>query len=241
MNAINLTASTINSLQNEYETIANNLSNVSTDGFKRTVNDFSRSLSSSTASQNAVTGGKISDHTNLDFSQGTLVPTGRNLDLALSSTGFFVLETKTGPVYTRNGNFKLNPQGQLADIDGNLVSGEFGPITVPSQVPISELQISQDGNVRHGELLFGKIKVVDFEDISAVTPLGKGNYAVDEDLRPRKVSEPIIRQGYKEGSNVNMMEELVALITVTRMYEANMKILSKQSEDNSQILNVAMG
>ena len=68
----------------------------------------------------------------VDLSQGSLLTTGRSLDVAINGKGFFVIETENGPLYTRNGVFQVGNSGQLVDLDGRLVAGEAGPIVVPS-------------------------------------------------------------------------------------------------------------
>ncbi|MCK5172549.1 MAG: flagellar hook basal-body protein, partial [Planctomycetes bacterium] len=98
----------INALINEYESISHNLANINTAGYKRSVNAFSRELENRMAGpEEAIKKGEIKAESKLDFSVGGMLNTGRPLDLALASGGFFVLETPDGPVYTRNGIFHL--------------------------------------------------------------------------------------------------------------------------------------
>jgi len=234
--------SSIHALQREYETIANNLANVNSIGFKRTVNDFSKKLSGMQSGNERELSGELRSKTMIDYSQGDYIETGRKLDVAICGAGFFVLETTQGARYTRNGNFNISKNGQLVNSSGNLISGVGGPVTIPPGVSVDQINISNDGNVKAGDVIVGKIKVVDFpENYSKLNPSGDGNFMVGENVYPETIQQPLMKQGYREGSNVNMTEELVALLTVTRMYEANMKILTKSGEDNKQILSVAMG
>ncbi len=236
-------SSSIGSLQREYETIANNLANVSSNGYKRVVNSFSKKLSELQGDDpTPEASGSIKSKTMIDYSQGDLVETGRKLDVTICGSGFFVLETKNGPVYSRNGHFNLNSTGQLVDSAGRLVAGVSGPIVIPKDVPLSDISISNDGNVNVDGDNFGKIKVVDFpNNYQNLRPAGSGTFTIDKKIYPTTIQTPLVKQGFREASNVNITEELVAMLDVTRMYEANMKVLTKQNEDDRLILSVAMG
>ena len=125
-NSAGQVGSSLGALMNEYTSIAHNLANVSTSGFKRNVNSFSSELMKKlgTMKEKPLNSGEIDSNVNLDFSQGPMLVTERTLDVAISGKGFFVLESPEGPVYTRNGSFFVNPtNGQLADSSGRLVSG----------------------------------------------------------------------------------------------------------------------
>src|ERR1700691_4866591 len=130
------------------ETIANNLSNVSTAGFRASHNIFSSLLATTGNSPLSVLNQDANDYgvlsgTQLDTSQGALVKTGNDLDLAMEGPGYFAVQTATGPVYTRGGNFRVSPQGLLITAAGDPVLGDNGPITIVGQ-PIS---ISDDGTI----------------------------------------------------------------------------------------------
>ena len=90
----------------------------------------------------------------MDTSQGALVPTGNDLDLAMEGPGYFAVQTAAGPVYTRGGNFRVSPQGQLITAAGDPVMGENGPITILGQ-PIS---ISADGTISANGAISGRVK-----------------------------------------------------------------------------------
>src|ERR1035438_2451464 len=117
------------------ETIANNLANVSTAGFRASHNIFSSVLATTGASPLSVLNQDANDYgvlsgTQLDTSQGALVRTGNDLDLAMEGPGYFAVQTAAGPVYTRGGNFRVSPQGQLITASGDPVMGDNGPITI---------------------------------------------------------------------------------------------------------------
>ena len=187
--------------------------------------------------------GTIDLESAFDFSQGSLIQTGRTLDFALLGKGFFVVETPEGPLYTRNGAFRTNENGQIVDSAGRTVAGEAGPITVPATVGLSELQVSADGRISAGGINIGKIKIVDFKDNeSKLVPVGGNCFVMpDKDIQPASAENVVVKQGYQEASNVKIVDELVDMIMVTRLYEANMRYVSAQRETSSSLTSVAMG
>jgi flagellar basal-body rod protein FlgF len=231
----------IGSLTQEYATITHNIANVSTAGYKRRVNAFSQILDEVRGIDRSGTGSPTAA-LGVDFSQGHLVQTSRSLDLALQGKGFFVVETPSGALYTRNGTFQINGQGQIVDAQGRIVAGEGGAITVPKEVSTSDLNVSADGKIGAGAMAIGKLKIVEFSDPAAqLTPTGTNCFSVKGTSQPTQAKETTVSQGYQESSNVNSMEELVGLITVTRLYESNMKVLTSRSDADKSMLSVAMG
>lgn len=229
-------------LTREFGIIAHNLANLSTVGYKRRCNTFSRSLQEQQAQLE--TSGAGSLQTTFDFSQGDTVETGRSLDLALYGKGFFVIETADGPLYTRKGVFHINQNAQIVDSLGRTVAGESGPITIPPDVGPSQLNVSGDGNitVAGSTMPVGRFKLVDFgEDEGKLLPVGASCFQLQDDTKPEDAEDIIVKQGYHEASNVKMMEELVDMIMVQRLYEANMKFLSSTKDVSSSIISVAMG
>jgi flagellar basal-body rod protein FlgF len=232
----------ISALMQEYETIANNLANASTTGYKRRVNAFSQILDKVTNGDRPA--GKEGPGVTLgiDFSQGHPVQTGRNLDLALQGEGFFVVETPAGPLYTRNGTFQINGMGQIVDSQGRIVAGDGGPIIIPKEVSTSSINVSNDGKVSAGSLTIGRFKVVEFTDKKTeLTPVGMNCFSATGGDGPKLAKACTVKQGCQESSNVNTMEELVGLITVARVYESNMKVLTSKSDAGKSLLAVAMG
>ena len=236
-------SSSINALMREFEVITHNLANVSTVGYKRRCNAFLKSLEAQKAGAETYSPGNIELKSALDFSQGNVAETGRPLDFALFGKGFFVIETPKGPLYTRNGVFHKNQNGQIIDSQGRIVAGEAGPITIPSDVVISQMSVSSDGNISAGGTTIGKFQLVDFEDNEAkLVPTGESCYRMpDKKIQPVAAENIAVRQGFQEVSNVKIIDELVDMIMVSRLYEANMKFVSAQKEISSSIIGVAMG
>jgi flagellar basal body rod protein FlgG len=235
-------SSSVTALTQEFDIIAHNLANVSTVGYKRRCNAFTTSLDSQQTGAATDSGGTVALNTALDFSQGNLVETGRPLDFALYGGGFFVIETPQGPLYTRNGVFCTNQNGQIVDSQGRTVAGEAGPITMPGNVGLSEVTISSEGEIAAGGTDIGKFRLVDFkDDESKLLPTGGNCYRMpDADIRPVPAEHIIVKQGYQEASNVKLIDELVDMILVARLYEANMKIVTAQKEASGSMMSVAM-
>jgi flagellar basal body rod protein FlgG len=232
--------STIKGLTQEFDLIAHNLANVSTPGFKRRYNDFS-SLMAQESAANGTTDENSPPHTALDFTQGNFIETGRTLDMALCGKGFFVIETPQGPLYTRNGMFRLNENNQIIDLAGRTVAGESGPITIPQTVGPSQISVANDGSISGAGIPIGKFKLVDFPDKeNKLSTVGLNCFQSPVNLSPDSAKNLIVKQGFQEGSNVQITEELVDMIMVSRLYEANMKFISKDGETAKNLLDVAM-
>ena len=234
--------STIKGLNREFDLIAHNLANVSTPGFKRRYNDFSKSLEEQQAIlEKGDTEKPRSQRTVIDFTQGNLIQTGRELDIALYGKGFFVIETPQGPLYTRNGMFRLNGNNQIVDLNGRIVAGQAGPITIPPSVGLSQISITTDGSIVGAGVSIGQLKLVDFPDKEhTLRPVGLNCFQAPQNIEPEAVDSTIVKQGFQEGSNVQMMEEMVDMIMVTRLYEANMKFISRSGEMSKNLIDVAM-
>jgi flagellar basal body rod protein FlgG len=186
--------------------------------------------------------GSIELTSSLDFSQGNFTETDRALDFAINGKGFFIIETPNGPLYTRNGIFQTNQNGQIIDSQGRIVAGEGGPITIPSNVGISQVSVSSDGNVFAGSINIGKFQLVDFGGNEAkLVPAGDSCYRMpDANIQPITAENISVKQGCQELSNVKMIEELVDMIMVSRLYEANMKFIAARKEVASSITSAAM-
>ena len=236
--SVNPTASSLQALMQRYETITTNLSNASTVGYKRSVGSFSVALDEQLAGQDAVD--YVQQQTTIDLSQGSLTATGSTLDLAIDGKGFFVIETPTGEMYTRCGSVRVHPSGRLVDSAGNSVAGETGAIVLPQSATSEDLSVGPDGSVSANGQLLGRLKVVDFDDPGALNAVSATMFRASEGQAARAADKFNVKQGYREQSNVNVVREMVDLITVSRMYEANCKALEKSSENTDQLLRVAM-
>ena len=236
--SIEAAASSLATLTGQYQTVTHNMANASTVGFKRRIEAVTQSLADLQAGASA---GTLTGSSFIDFTQGSLVHTGRPLDLALKGKGFFAIETQAGPLYTRDGVFQVDAQGQLVDSAGQIVGGEGGPIVIPPDVDVSRVSVATDGQITAAGQVVGKLRIVEFEDILGLASAGKNCFRAPEAVTPSQSETSSVYQGFQEASNVSIVEELVDLITVTRMYEANLKTISAQDDRMSSLLQVVMG
>lgn len=162
-----------------------------------------------------------------DYSQGSVRQTNGTYDVALSGSGFFTLNVvdkagNTHTCYTRNGQFTVTKDGLLVDSEGNAVQGEGGDITIdPSTKSVS---ISRSGQIFADGQLVDTLKITDFEDYDYLSKYGDTMYEAVSGATEKNATAEIL-QGYTEQSNVQVVKEMVDMITVTRAYEANQKII----------------
>ena len=236
-------STSLDALMKEYEIITHNLANVSTVGFKKRSNAFSQALESQGLPEQNFQPGEIEFNYALDFSQGNMSETGRELDFALMGKGFFVIETPEGPLYTRNGTFSTNENGQIVNMQGQTVAGQSGAITIPNNIGLSELNVAADGTISARGSVIGKFRLVDFGDNQEkLASVGNNCFKLtQEGIEPVEAENIIVKQGFQESSNVQIVEELVDMIMVSRLYEANMQFLSTSKDATNSLMSVAMG
>jgi len=233
-------AASLAALTRQYEATTSNLANASTVGYKRRVTAFGQELARQMdASARSAQEYPVVGRTRIDFQPGGLLQSQNPLDLALAGDGFFAIQTPRGEVFTRNGCFRLGPNGQLVDGNGFLVAGMDGPITIPAGVGLSQVRVGEDGTVSAGEDIVGRVRVVTFADPSALTAMGHGFYQAPAGMRSATAPDARIAQGYRESSNVNVVEELVNMITVTRLYESGVKTVAAEDERLKTLMQVA--
>ncbi len=227
-----LIGSSMESLTLSLRATSHNIANINTIGYKRLEGSFAAALEGEMGAEK---------EPSLDFSQGAITQTGRSLDLAINGKGFFVIETPDGKLYTRNGTFAINSNGQLVDTSGRTVAGASGQITIPSTVSPAGVNVSTDGQVTAGGQTVGQLELVAFDDTSVLRPVGLSCFQSAGADEPAAATEARIQQGYLEGSNVSAVEELVRLITITRLYQGNVKSMQAQSQGKDKLMQVAMG
>lgn len=230
-------------------TIANNLANVNTPGFKRSKIEFQdllyqkpRAVGSNSGGGNLVpTGIEVGNGsrvaaTSKVFTQGQLTQTGEKLDLAIQGDGFFEVQRPDGTIgYTRDGSFKLNAQGQVVTVDGLPILSGFQAIPAGT----SSINIAQNGEVTlqsaSGTQSF-RLTMTRFANPSGLRSLGGNLYeetaasGTPEIGAPGEAGFGAIIQGFTEASNVNIVEEMVNLIVAQRAYEINSKSIQTSDE-----------
>jgi flagellar basal-body rod protein FlgF len=233
----------MDAMMRQYMTTSNNIANSSTTGFKRSISSFSSDLNRQIENKDeTLSSGQVQVDEKIDFSQGQVIATGRPLDIALEGKGFIALETPNGPLYTRAGSLNVNALNQLVDGADRLVAGQNGPIVIPQDVSIDSLQIGTDGTLKAGDQEIGKMKIVEFPDgTDILSPVGFGAYEAPNNADSQPAQNARVLQGFQESSNVRVMEEVVSLMTLSRLYESHMNILKKQSDNSNAMLGVANG
>jgi flagellar basal-body rod protein FlgF len=231
-------SASLEGLNTRYEAIAHNLANSSTAGFKRHRVRFEQTLSQAAAAPGGA-GAALTGTAGVDLSQGAIEQTDRPLDFAISGKGYFVLESPQGKLYTRGGTFTRNANNQIVSSSGQIVAGESGPLVIPPNCPLSDVKVSADGQIVAGKTTIGKLKIVDFADPSLLSPAGAGGFQAPASAATTAATGTV-RQGYREMSNVNVAQELVDLIQVSRLYEANLRNVSSDDERTKNLIQVAM-
>lgn len=207
--------------QLRFETISNNMANSNTNGFKKDIISFYEALDMQSSSST-------------DFSQGPIKYTGNELDVALSSKGFFKVETPNGLRYTRDGAFSINAQGILVTGSGDAVLGQNGPITVEG----GQVSIGRDGQVVVNNESSDKILVVDFDEPQLLRKEGESYYSYQgENKGISTKSDAEIQQKYLESSNVNPTQEVIKMIETYRAFESVEKAIQSIDALTGEMIN----
>lgn len=163
--------------------------------------------------------GTYVDRVHTGFSQGMPQVTGKQTDLAIYGDGFFVIETGAGERYTRAGNFEVDEAGYLVTDAGDFVLGENGRI----EIGAGEFSVSSQGSITVDNTEIDKLRIVTFADPDGLQKQGGNLYA---GAGAFEATEFKLVQGHLEGSNVEVADELVKMLTTYRAYEASQKVLT---------------
>jgi flagellar basal-body rod protein FlgF len=225
-------------LLQKQDQIANNLANVNTTGFKQSglfLKSYQKFLAND--SQQPFVNSEIkADEVYVDYSPGSMRQTGSSLDACLNGSGFFsIMTANEGVQYTRNGNFSLSPDGYLITSDGSKVLGKNGFIRVDTELPV---QISENGEVRQKNEIKGEMKIVDFKKPYKMQRCGESRFRPLLPDNP-EVNSPgfVVRQGYLETSNVDIIKNMVQMISAYRNFESDQKALQAQDETLQRSVN----
>ena len=222
---------------------ANNLANATTTGFRADLEAF-RAL--------PAVGGKglptrafvVESSVGQNLQPGILQRTGRTLDVAVQGQGWLVVQTSQGEAMTRAGSLVVDSEGNLKTSQGLPVVGDGGPITVPAD-PNLELSIGADGTISSVNAVGSRATVNNLGRLKLVNPpaeqITKGTdglfrrrdgaaFEADESVR--------VASGMLEGSNVNVVNEMVHMISAARQYETQIKLLQKADENARQAAQI---
>jgi flagellar basal-body rod protein FlgG len=175
--------------------------------------------------------------TSINFRQGELKFTGSKSDLAVEGSGFLGVQLPDGrEAYTRDGEFRIDPFGQLITKQGYPVMGNGGTIQIDLNNP-TPLSIAASGEVAQGTDVLGRIRLTEFNDPQLLKPVAGGFYLADHpDLVLQDAEATTVRQGYLESSNASSVTQMSQLITALRAYEANQRIIQVQDERTGRLI-----
>lgn len=257
--ALSTAALGMSAQQRSVDNVANNLANVGTTGFKRSTIAFQDLFYENIASSKrggAVNGtngngpslqighGSRAVATIRNFMQGAVAETGNPLDVAVSGEGFFQVELPDGSVgYTRDGNFSMDSTGMLVNNSGLPLASQ---IEIPTDAVA--IEIAQDGTVTammagdNTQVELGQIELAKFANPGGLDAMGDNLFAETEASglpffgNPGDEGFGVVRQGYLEQSNVDIVTEMVRLIEAQRAYETNSKMV-QTAEDMMSVTN----
>jgi flagellar basal-body rod protein FlgG len=247
--------------QMSIDSIANNLANANTTGFKARRTQFQDLLYQTVAQPGAAAGAQTVVPSGLQlglgtrpaansiiFTQGNFTQTDNPLDLVIQGKGFFQIRRPSGETaYSRAGNFQL-------DRDGNIVTAQGDPIepqiTIPAQA--QSITIASDGTVSYTQpgqtaaQVAGQIQLANFTNPGGLNSIGNGLFMPTDASGDPTVGNPggqegvgSLQQGYVESSNVSIVEEFINMISSQRAYEANSKVVKAADEMYQQVNNIA--
>jgi flagellar basal body rod protein FlgG len=205
------------------DTIANNLANANTTGFKR---DFGVIFEHATG---------VDARTHIDVTPGELINTDNDLDVAIHGSGFFVVETPNGTRYTRSGNFSLNANGELVTKDAmKVLSASGAPIVIGE----GKVEIQDGGVVTVDGNEVATLKIVTFSDPVKLQKEGFQRMVYNGSAEEvQAVSDPQVKGRFLERSNVNTVDEMVHLMSAYREFEAVQRTLKTMMTDmNSKLI-----
>lgn len=251
LRALTTAATGLMAQQVNIDVIANNMANANTTGYKKVRAEFQDLLSQTIKAPGAqifqgtnqpvgiqIGLGTKTSATVRQFDAGALRQTGGELDIAIEGDGFFQVMMDDGTIaYTRDGSFKIDSNGQLTTSDGLIIQPQitFDPET-------QEIIITPDGNVsvkKAGEAQQtpnGTLTLVKFANPAGLVSIGKNLYQETSasgapiEGPPGQEGMGTIQQGFLEGSNVQIIEEMINLIQAQRSFEANSKLISASDQ-----------
>lgn len=245
----------------QLDTIANNIANANTTGFKSDKNTFKEYLTILEKAPQVNTVPKIPGSiesffdmegtdksyaevsgTYTDFSQGSLKPTGNSLDIALDGKGFLEVLTPQGPRFTRKGALSVSQDGFLVTSEGLAVLRKGQPTEAPEarkiNVGAGALTFTQQGDIFQNGQNLGKLSIAEFENREHLKKIGHSLYASADANAPRVLSPSTeVHQGFIETSNVNVIKEMTDMIQTTRNFESAQKVIKAYDEMDAKLVN----
>ena len=223
-----------------FKAMVNNLVNAQTPAFRKSevqLNSFPMELDKA---KNKIDGAMIPEVRGVYQSQvhGPLLKTGGSTDIALGSDGYFVLQGPSGEMFTRDGRFRTDDNGMVISVAGNYpLLGQGGPVQVDRG---AKIDIMQNGDIKSDGTIVDTIRSVILDDTSKLESVNgslfripaNSNYIYTEDENPRML------QGYIEGSNVNVMDEMMEMVYLGRIFGVDTKLIQARDASLSRALEM---
>ena len=215
------------------DTIANNLANLSTPGFKRDSTIFEEYVQQTQPTEDEFSPQSVSfvwnRGTARDFSPGRIETTSAPFDFAINGKGYFVVQTANGPAYTRDGHFRLDGQGRIVTEAGDPLQGDGGDVTIAPED--GDIHVARDGTITGQKGQLGKLQLVQFANETRLAKQGSNLFTTSDPTRP--ATDATIKQGALESSNVEPVVEISHMLDVMRAYQA-MAGLTQSHEDQQR-------
>jgi len=228
-------ASGLRSRMESLELLANNVANAATGGYKADREFYGLYVAPEAQDSDPMATMPVIERPWIDLSQGVLHATGNPLDVALSGAGFFTVAGPNGPLYTRNGSFRLSPDGKLVTAEGYAVQGAGpGNLMLQSARPV---EISADGNIQQDGKAAGQLAIVNFPASAGLAKQGSNYFrTTNPSLQPSPAPGTSVEQGKLEASNTGTAEAAVRLVSVMRQFEMLQKAVSLGAEMNQRAI-----
>ena len=214
-------------LRNELEIVANNIANSNTSAFKGEKVVFREYMTKVTTKHPEQLSFVQDIGLARDLSEGPLITTNNNFDMAISGDGYFVMDTPSGERFTRQGHFQLDTEGNLINSQGFTVAGVNGVINIPFDE--GEIYVASDGTISTDiSENIAQLRIVSFENEQEMTRSAHGLYTSEE--TPTDILDPKILQGALENSNVKPIIEMTRMMTLLNEYKSVDNFIKKEHE-----------
>jgi flagellar basal-body rod protein FlgF len=217
-------------ISRDMSSVANNIANASTNGFRAERTLFQEHLAKT---------GPVGQRERLSFvddvglyrdtREGPLEITNNNLDMAVRGEGYVVIRTPGQDMYTRSGRFQIDANRQIVNADGYpLIGANDAPMTLQAGADINSLRLQGDGTMTSNVGQVGQIQLVQFADDQAMRKAGNGLYVTDQPTLP--ATRASLLQGSLEGSNVQPVMEMTRMMEMLRDYQNAQKLVDSEHE-----------
>jgi flagellar basal-body rod protein FlgF len=241
--ALYQSAASLQALERWQDAVAQNITSNQVSGFKRRTVQVSAQQAGGMAIDgrdsvdrpHPLTGLFPQTRYSVSFAAGENQPTRRELDFAIDGEGFFKLRDENDQLYySRAGQFSVRADRTLITSGGHEVMGAGEtPIQLVGSGPV---ELLPDGTIRQGGATLGKLEIVKPENPAFLLPLSSGYFVTAPGVDMVEVEEPLVLQGYLEASNIQPLREMIDLVSISRAYEANQKMIQTRDQLLERVL-----